>query len=485
MSGVVVDGESLSCRDVVEVAPGGVPVTLSGPALAAATEVHRTALAASAVRPVYGRTTGVGANRDAVVGTGDAETHDLRLLLSHAAGVGDPLDATVARASMLVRLNQLAAAGSGIHPRFLRALETALRNGAVPRVHDAGSIGTGDLSVLAEIGLTLTGHLPWARGTAAPIPLEPGDALAFMSSNAVTLARAVLVHDELTRLLDAAHVVAALSYCALGGASEAFAEQVHARRPHPGTVDSAARMRRLLWHEGDLSPGRRIQDPFGLRAFCQVHGPALDGAEHLRSVLEIEINAAAENPLIDAGSGAVFHHGQFSTAYPALALDNLRAAVHHVAELSAARLGDLVEPEFTGLAAFLASGPPGSSGVMILEYVAHDSLGRLRHSAGPVTLGTSVISRGVEDHASFTPHAARSAVAAAAGYRTVLACELVAAVRALRLDDTRPRGYRLGRVFDELTAALPDTRTDHQLGAEIAGAAELLDGLGRWGRDAR
>ena len=126
MSGVVVDGESLSCRDVVEVAPGGVPVTLSGPALAAATEVHRTALAASAVRPVYGRTTGVGANRDAVVGTGDAETHDLRLLLSHAAGVGDPLDATVVRAAMLVRLNQLVAAGSGIHPRFLRALEFGL-----------------------------------------------------------------------------------------------------------------------------------------------------------------------------------------------------------------------------------------------------------------------------------------------------------------------------------------------------------------------
>jgi histidine ammonia-lyase len=475
---IVVTGDSLTCRDVVAVASGGVPVTLADEAVKAAGESYETALRVSATRPVYGRTTGVGANRDALVGTGDRETHDLRLLLSHAAGVGDRLDDTVIRAAMLVRLNQLAAAGSGIHPRFLHALESALRTGAVPVVHDAGSIGTGDLSMLAEIGLTLTGHLAWGAGHVPPIPLDPGDALAFLSSNAVTLARAVLVRDEISTLLDAAHVVAALSYCALGGASEAFAERVHARRPHRGAVESAARMRGLLWHEGDLSPGLRIQDPFGLRAFCQVQGPALDAARHLREVLEIDVNAAAENPLIDVESATAYHHGQFSTAYVALAVDSLRAAVHHVAELSAARLGDLVEPEYTGLPAFLANGPSGSSGVMILEYVAHDALGRLRHSAGPVTLGTSVISRGVEDHASFTPHAARSAASAALFYRRILACELVAAVRALRLDETAPSGYRLGSIFARLDEALPDIRTDHQLGEEITLAAELLTGLG-------
>ncbi|MBP2370631.1 aromatic amino acid ammonia-lyase [Pseudonocardia parietis] len=474
---LVVDGQSLSCADIVRFAGGDVLVVIAPEAMAQVHRVHETARAVSAARPVYGRTTGVGANRDAVVGTGDAETHDLRLLLSHAAGVGEVLDDAVVRAAMLVRLNQLAAAGSGIHPRMVRGLHDALRAGALPTVHDAGSIGTGDLSALAEIGLTLAGHLPWARGHLDPVDLAPGDALAFLSSSAVTLARAALVADELGRLLGAAHTVAALSYCALGGSAEAFAEQVHARRPHAGAMRAAARMRRLLWHEGDLSPGRRIQDPFGLRAFPQVHGPALDGVEHLHRVLEIEVNAAAENPLVDARTGAVFHHGQFSTAYPALSLDNLRAAVHHVAELSAARLGDLVEPDFTGLTPFLASGPAGSSGIMILEYVAHDALGRLRHSAGPVTLGTSVISRGVEDHASFTPHSARSTAAAAAGYRTVLACELVAAVRALRLADTAPRGELLAAVYADLVEALPDVRTDHPLGAEIRLASELVDGL--------
>lgn len=472
---VLVDGARLTCADVGRVAGGAVVVELSDAALAAATAVYETATRVSAVRPVYGRTTGVGANRDAVIPAADAHAHELRLLLSHAAGVGPPLGADVVRAAMVIRLNQLAAAGSGIHPRFLTALHDALRTGAVPTVHDGGSIGTGDLAALAEVALTLIGYEPWASGHVAPIPLDPGDALAFMSSNAVTLAHAVLAEQELRTLLDAAHVVTALSYCALAGSWEAFAEQVHARRPHPGSVRSAAFLRGLLWHEGDLHPGRRIQDPFGLRAFPQIHGPALDGVDHLRRVLDVEINAAAENPLVDAASGAVFHHGQFSTAYVALALDNLRAAVHHVAELSAARLGDLLEPEFTGLPPFLAAGPGGSSGVMILEYVAHDALAQLRHSAGPVTMGTAVISRGVEDHASFTPHAARSARAAAANYRTVLACELVAAVRALRIEGTAPSGLSLASAYAELCAVLPDVREDHRLGEEIAVAGRYLD----------
>ena len=474
---VSADGATLTCSGVALVAERQASVAVDPAAMVRVRRAHEKAHAASTTRPVYGRTTGVGANRDAVVAAGEAGSHDLRLLLSHAAGVGDLLDERTIRAAMLIRLNQLAAAGSGIHPRFLEALEQALRTGALPTVHITGTIGTGDLTALAELALTLVGRRPWASGHVPPIAVGPGDALAFMSSSAVTLARAALACEELGRLLEASHVVAALSYCALGGSAEAFAEEVHARRPHPGAVRAAAEMRRILWHEGELGPGRRIQDPFGLRAFPQVQGVALDGVGQLRRVLEIEVNAAAENPLIDPDSGAVFHHGQFSTAYPALSLDHVRAAVHHVAELSAARLGDLVEPDLTGLPAFLASGPAGSSGVMILEYVAHDALGRLRHSAGPVTLGTAVVSRGLEDHASFSPHAAGSALLAAEAYRTMLACELVAATRALRMAGTPPRGDVLTAVFTEVTARLPDIAADHQLSDEIRIAEQMLDGL--------
>jgi len=480
---IVVVGSSLTCPEVEQAAEHRAPIAVDAAVRERVRRAHEQARAASVVRPVYGRTTGVGANRDVVIGAEDAgiepdtSPHDLRLLLSHAAGVGDGLDARTTRAAMLIRLNQLAAGGSGIHPRFPAALARALQTDALPEVHITGTIGTGDLTALAEIALTLVGRRPWARGHVPPVVVGPGDALAFLSSSAVSLARAVLACEELGRLLSASHVVAALSYCALGGSAEAFAAEVHARRPHPGAVRAAAEMRRILWYEGARGPGRRIQDPFGLRAFPQVQGAALDGAAQLRRILEIEINAAAENPLIDADSGAVFHHGQFSTAYPALSLDHVRAAVHHVAELSAARLSDLVEPDLTGLPAFLASGPAGSSGVMILEYVAHDALGRLRHSAGPVTLGTAVISRGLEDHASFSPHAAGSALVAAEAYRTMLACELVAATRALRMAGAPPRGDVLAAAFAAATARLPDVRADHLLGDEIRIAERLLDDL--------
>lgn len=474
-SRVRVDGKGLSCTGVVRLARRSASVELSGEALTTAERAHQAAVDSGAKRAVYGRTTGVGANRHNVVDPSSADQHGLRLLRSHAGGTGEPLPDDIVRATLAIRLNQLAAGGSGVHPQVLEALETALRVGALPLVHSRGAIGTGDLTALAEIGLTLAGQRPWAIGSLAPVAISPGDALAFISSNAATLGEAVLAWDELSRLLQASHAVAALSFHALGGSAEAYSERVHAARPHPGSVRCAATLRRLLGDE--LPPGRRIQDPFGLRAFPQIQGPALDATESLEQVLAIDINAAAENPLIDADTAEVYHHGQFSTPYLALTLDQLRAALHHVAELSTARLSNLVEPDLTGLSPFLAVGPAGSSGVMILEYVAHDALSQLRHSASPVTLGSAVISRGLEDHASFSTQAVRSTSAAVTAFRTVLGCELLAAVRALRLagTDLPPSPAR-----DVLTLAaqrLPMIEEDHPLSDEVWQAEQLLDTL--------
>jgi len=469
------DGSHLRCPDVVRAARHGAGVELNPDAVGRAERAYLLAREIGAKRAVYGRTTGVGANRHAVVDPDGADLHGLRLLRSHAAGTGEPYPDDVVRATLVIRLNQLAAAGSGVHPRLLRALEEALRVRAVPLVHSRGAIGTGDLTALAEIALTIAGQRPWRVGTLDPVPISPGDALGFISSNAATLAESVLLWHELRRLLHASHVIAALSYCALGGSPEAFSELVHAARPHPGTVRCAAEVRRILMPDGDPPPGRRLQDPFGLRAFPQVHGPALDAVDALERVLGIDLNAAAENPLIHIDEQRVYHHGQFSTAYLALSLDSLRAAVHHVAELSVARLSDLVEPELTGLAPFLAVGPPSSSGIMILEYVAHDALGQLRHAASPVTLGTAVISRGLEDHASFATQAARSTAAAVSAYRTVLGCELLASVRAMRLAGSPLPEAPVAEAFGLATKRLPMVEDDHPLSEEIALAERLLD----------
>lgn len=471
-----VDGRTLRCEDVRLVAEENTKVVVDEAAMRRAEDAWQLVTDLSARREIYGRTTGVGANRDLTLDEDSGPEHGRRLLRSHAAGAGELLPTPHVRAMMLIRLNQLAAGGSGVHPRLLTALASALTAGAVPRVHATGAIGTGDLTVLAETGLTLAGERPWAFGELAPVPLDTSDALAFMSSNAATLAEAVLACLSLERLLRASHVVAALSYVVLGGSPEAYATAVHAAKPHPGQVWCAAEMRRLL----DMvapPPGRRIQDPYGLRAFPQVQGPALDALAYLRSVLTVEINASAENPMVSLAAGDVFHNAHFHTAYLATALDQARATVHHVAELSAARLGDLVEPSFTDLPAFLADGPPGSSGVMILEYVAHDALAMLRQAALPVTLGTAVVSRGVEDHASFSTQAARQARAAADAYRQVLACELVAAVRALRMRPADLMDLPVRDAFDLADATLDPNTADRPFSEDLPKAAALLDPL--------
>jgi histidine ammonia-lyase len=472
---LVVDGRTLRCADVALVADSDVRVRVSPEATRRAGAAWELVTELATRREIYGRTTGVGANRDLTVDEDAGPEHGRRLLRSHAGGTGGTMPDRQVRAMLLIRLNQLAAGGSGAHPRLLGALAGALTAGAIPLVHRTGAIGTGDLTALAETALALAGESPWATGTQPPVALDTSDALAFMSSNAATLADAVLASRELDTLLRASHAVAALSYVVMGGSPEAYATPVHEARPHPGQVRCAAELRRLLGMAGVPQPGRRIQDPYGLRAFPQVQGPALDALDYLTRVLTVEINATTENPMVSLAAGDVYHHAHFHTAYVAVALDQMRATVHHVAELSASRLGDLVEPSFTDLPAFLASGPPGSSGVMILEYVAHDALATLRQAALPVTLGTAIVSRGVEDHASFATQAARAAGQAADAYRQMLACELVAAVRALRMRPADLMDLPIRTAFDLADAALDPTLSDRPLSADLDAAAALLD----------
>jgi histidine ammonia-lyase len=478
---VIIDGRHLRRPDVVAVARGHPPVHLDAAGRARAHAASQLAARIAAVRPIYGRSTGVGANRIETV-TDDAAGHGLRLLRSHASGTGELEPPDRARAMMVVRLNQFAAGGSGVDPTVLDALVDALDTGAVPAVHQVGAIGTGDLCALSDLGLALCGDRAWWTGDAPVVTLSSSDALAMISSNAATIGEAVLAQADLDALLRASEVVAALSFVALGGAAEAYGSPVQNARPHPGQLLVATRMRRLLGLGPTSRAGRRLQDPFSLRAVPQVHGTAVDAVERLGTVLDVEINARAENPLLDLATSDAWHNANFHTGDLAHALDSARAAVYPVAELSAARLGDLVDPDFTGLAPFLADGPPGSSGVMALEYVAQDGVASLRHTTLPATLGSAVISRGLEDHASYSTHGARLATVCVSALRVVLAAELVAAVRALEMGEADPdrplTSSSLRSAYLQATAVLDARRADRSLSADLAAAQELLAQLG-------
>jgi histidine ammonia-lyase len=471
------DGRSLTCAAVAAASTRSARVGIdpAGRERAAASAALVRRLAAQ--RPVYGRTTGVGANRSQAVPGTEAGTHGLRLLRSHAGGGGPLIDETLGRAMLVVRANQIAAGGSGVDAGVLAVLAECVNRGLWPPAPVYGAIGTGDLTALAVTALCLLGEREWLPGGLAPprFALDPEDALAFISSNAATLGEAAIACADLARLLAASTVIAALSHVAVGGSAEPYAEPVQRARPHPGQDKVAGRLRELLAARPAASA--RIQDPYGYRALPQVHGAALDAVAHADAAVTTEINAAAENPLVDVAGQAVWHNGNFHTAYAGLGLDAARAALFQTAALSAARLGTLMEPQFTSLTPFQATDPPPSSGLMILEYVSHSAVADIRRLAAPAALGSAVLSLGVEEHAGFATQAARSATGAVAAYRVVLACELVAAVRALRLRGTVLTAGPLRAALDLAAGVLPAPTWDRPLDDDLAIAQRLLPEL--------
>ncbi|MFE2600589.1 aromatic amino acid ammonia-lyase [Streptomyces sp. NPDC059396] len=497
---VVLDGQSLPVADVVRLADGAARPVPGTEAMKRVEQSWHAARELAGSGRVYGRSTGVGANRTEAVPTEAAADHGLRLLRSHAGAIGEPLPARQVRAMLAVRANQLLAGGAGLRPTVVTALCDALESGAYPVVNEYGSVGTGDIAALAQMGLALVGEHPWeqawtapgrAEGLApaggggrapAPQPLDNNDALALISSNALTLGQSALALHELRGLVAATELVAALSLLAVDGSYEAYAEPVHAARRHPGSYAVAADMRRYLGApERPGPPLGRIQDPYGFRCVPQIHGPARDAADALERTLSVEINSAAENPLICPGTEAdpvpaAYHHGGFYLAQLALALDHFRLSLVQTARLSTSRLSALNEPAFTRLRPFLADAEPASSGVMILEYAAGAALGDLRAYSAPASLGHAVLSRGVEEQASFASLAARQTLRAGSAYRLVVGCELVAAVRALRQRGLRPEpGLPAGRAFALAETVLDEEVGDRPLTDDVTAAAALLD----------
>ena len=462
MQPIELSGQGLTPLTAVALGQRRTPVRLADAAR------QRMAASAAAVaevakhRPVYGRTTGVGANKDVV--TADPE-HGARLLASHSTTGTASYPKDVVRLGLLIRVNQIAAGGSGLAPEVAEAIVAVLNDGELPDLHRGGALGTGDLGALAELGLALGRVID---GASAP---------ALLSSNAVTLAECCLAYVETATLINVVPLVGALSHVALRGNAEVYDERVHLARPQPGQVRVARRMRALL--DGLPVTPARVQDPFGLRAFAQVLGPAVAHADALRDTLAVDINAAAENPLVTGDT--VLHNGNWHAMPIALDLDALRLSLHSVATLSTSRLANLVDTEFTGLSRFLASGAAASSGVMMIEYVAHDALATVRSAAQPATLGTATLSRGAEHHASFAPQAAALTAQLLDALRDVLACELVAAVRAIRLAGLTPADLAPAAVGPWLAdglAALPDDLTDRSLRDDLEIARGLLT---QWG----
>ena len=487
---IELDGRSLTPAQVVQIARGRAEARIGSAARernAAAEHLVRDLLARGEL--MYGVTTGVGVLRSSPSALEDPGDFQWRLLQSHAGGGGAPLTVEVVRAAMAVRANQLGAGGAGVGDGLLDALEGALRAGVTPFVREIGSLGTADLTALAEIGLALGGEgecwvgddvVPSAEALAAhglaPVRYGPRDGVGFMSSNAVSIGQAALVYHDARRLLDSALGVAALSFEATAADLAVLDPRVHAARPHHGQVEVARRLRELLG-EGtprEPRPTHAIHDAFVFRCVPQVEGMMFDALERLAGVLEIELNVAGENALMLPRDGVALPNGNFHAGVLTLALDSLRGAMAQAASLVAARVSALLDPEVTGLTPQLAHDPGPDSGAMILEYTAHAAAAEVRSLAATAASQTTSVQSGIESHANFAGHSARRTSDALGRMAVAVSAELVLAVRALRLRGRPPAGPGTRALYDEAASRLNADMEDRPLSGDLEAARRLL-----------
>jgi histidine ammonia-lyase len=508
---IVLTGADLTTADVEAVARRGARATLDDDArgrMQESRDLIERLVAAGEV--VYGVTTGFGALAGRSIAPADAERLQENLLMSHAAGVGEPLDREIVRAMLLLRANTLALGHSGCRPELVDRLLAFLELGIHPVVPAQGSVGaSGDLAPLAHLALPLIGRgAVELRGQVVPalvalreVGLEPltlgaKEGLALLNGTQLMTAIGALLLADADRLGATASVAAAMSVEALLGTDVAFAAAYQLARPHPGQIAVAAEMRHLLrdstvqtGHHGD---DHKVQDPYSLRCVPQVHGAVRDALDHLRRVLDIEMNSATDNPLVfpeggvaaaDAlatGGGRVISGGNFHGEPVALALDFAKLAIAELGAISERRTALILDPRLSGgLPAFLAADSGLDSGLMIVQYTAAALASENKVLAHPASVDSVPTSANQEDHVSMGPIAARHARTVLEHVERIVAIELLVAAEGLdcRLDllgDEAVPGAGVAAARDRIRAIVPRLAGDREPGPDLAAITSLV-----------
>ncbi len=498
---VVVDGRSLSLDSVERVARAGTRVELENGArdrMVASRKIVEQAVAEG--RVVYGVSTGFGKLSDRVIPEKDLARLQINLLRSHAVGLGEPFDEPSARAIMLLRANTLAGGLCGVRPVVCERLLDLLNADVTPWIPTRGSVGaSGDLAPLAHLGLALIGEgevyrdgRPVAAADVAavsgvePLTLEAKEGLSLINGTQVMTGVGVLTLLAAERVVAAAEVAGAMSLDATCGTRSAFGEAIHTARPHPGQRLSAAHLRKLLGDESDISRSHSdcgvVQDAYSFRCMPQVHGAVRDALRYVRSVLEIEINAATDNPLVfvdgdDPHGGAVVSGGNFHGAPVAAALDFLATAVTDLASISERRIEALIDTRESGLPAFLANKPGLESGFMAQQIVAAALVSECKGLAHPASVDSIPTGADREDHVSMGAWAAQKARMVVDNAERVIAIELLAAAQGIDFRRPLKTSPSLEEAHRHIRAEVPRIDTDRSGSADT----EALVGMIRSG----
>ena len=485
-------GDDLTLEDVWEVAHGAADVGLSERAVERMNAARALVDEAARSEHTYGVNTGFGRFVSQEIPDEQVEELQLRLLRSHACGVGEPYPDDVVRAAMLLRANALAKGYSGSRPATVELLVECVNRGVLPRVPSRGSVGaSGDLAPLAHLALPLVGEgQAWFAGELvsggealaaaglSPITLAAKEGLSLINGTQFMAAMGALLLVRARRLAQVADIACAMSLEALQGSRTSFIEAIHAARPLRGQNDSAANLRTLLEGSAIIESHRwcsRVQDAYSLRCAPQVHGASRDLLAYVEQTVAVELNAATDNPLVLLEEGQVVSNGNFHGQPLAFALDALAMATAELANISERRLERLVNPSLSeGLPPFLTAEGGLNSGFMIPQYVAASLVSENKALCHPASVDSIPTSAGQEDHVSMGNAAGLKAMSVVANVERVLAIELLAGAQAVEfLAPLEPgRGAAAARAF--VRAQSPRLEDDRSLSADIETLAQTV-----------
>lgn len=493
MKKISIDGNNLTLEQFIDIARFNTQVELTEEAVAKIEKAR--ALVDKFVeedKVVYGITTGFGKFSDVVI-TGD-ETKKLQrnLIISHSCGVGEELDEEIVRGVMLLRVNALSKGFSGARLSTINTLVEMLNKGVHPVIPEKGSLGaSGDLAPLSHMvlvmigegeafynGERISGKEAMEKAQIPTIELTSKEGLALINGTQVmTSVGAFTIYDAIN-LSKTADIAGALTVEALNGITDAFDEKVHMVRNQRGQIKTGENLLSLL--EGSHMTTRqgqvRVQDAYTLRCMPQIHGASKDCFEYVKEKVELEMNAATDNPLIFVDEEEVISGGNFHGQPMALAFDFLGIGLSELANVSERRLERLVNPALSnGLPAFLTENGGVNSGYMIVQYSAAALVSENKVLAHPASVDSIPSSANQEDHVSMGTIAARKAREILGNVRKVLAMEIIAACQGIDLRGNKGLGKATDVAYKIVRDKISTLQEDRIMNLDINACEEIIE----------
>jgi len=441
--------------------------------------------------PVYGINTGFGKLAGVRIEPGDLTQLQRNIVLSHAAGVGDPAPDAVTRLMMALKLGSLAQGASGVRSETLDRIEAMLSRGVVPVVPAQGSVGaSGDLAPLAHMAAAMIGVgearlddrvMPAAEALVAvglePFVLAAKEGLALLNGTQFSTANALVGLFEAETLLRSALATGALSLDAARGSDAPFDPRIHALRRHRGQSDTAAALRALLAGSEIRASHRfgdpRVQDPYCLRCQPQVMGACLDLLRQAAATLADEANAVSDNPLIFPDADEAVSGGNFHAEPVAFAADMIALAICEIGSSAERRIALLVDPALSGLPAFLTPAPGLNSGFMLAQVTAAALVSENKQRAYPASVDSIPTSANQEDHVSMAANGARRLAPMAENAFAVVGIEALAAAQGCDFHAPLRSSGPLEGLRARIRREVPHLDEDRYFHPEIVAAARL------------